>query len=191
MGYAANLSQSLETLAAEEGITLAPDVVRAFGASPGTWTPFPDSVRALAKLSRHFRLFILSNVDEANIASTVARLEPVKFSGVYTAEAIGSYKPARQNFEYLFRHVKEDEGIDWQKGELLHVARSLTADHVTCKEIGLRSVWISRGGNKKEGEGVGGDLERLKGEGRLGFEWRFDDLAQFAEEVERQLGSGQ
>jgi FMN phosphatase YigB (HAD superfamily) len=88
----------------------------------------------------------------------------------------------------LFKKVREDEGIDWEKGELLHVARSLKADHVTCKEIGLRSVWISRGGDRKEAEGVGGNLEGLRE--KLGFEWRFDDLGTFAEEVERQLGDG-
>ncbi|KAI1348487.1 HAD-like domain-containing protein [Xylaria sp. FL0043] len=182
------LVMSLSDLAQENNIPLPDSISEPFGNAVGTWGPFPDTVTGLQKLGKHYKLIILSNVDNANIAATVERqLAPARFDAVYTAQDIGSYKPARQNFEYLFGHAKAELGVDWQKGELLHVARSLSADHVPAKEIGLRSVWISRGGEKEDGEGVGGSLKELRD--KTAFEWRFDTIGDFADEVERQFAA--
>lgn len=114
-------------------------------------------------------------------------MEGVDFDGIYTAQEIGSYKPDKANFEYLFGHARKDLGIDAEKGELLHVARSLKVDHVPCKEIGLRSVWISRGADNKTSEGGIVKDELAQYEGSVGFEWRFDSIGDFADEVERQF----
>lgn len=133
---------------------------------------------------------ILSNVDEDNISRVVGpggALDGVAFDAVYTAERIGSYKPDRRNFEYLFAGVERELG--GTRGGVLHVARSLTADHVPAKEIGLRSVWIARGGDRPEGYGTGGDYGALKAEGKLGFEWVYQTLGEFAEAVEREFGA--
>ncbi len=95
-----------------------------FGSSPGTWRPFADTVAGLGRLARRYRLVVLSNVDRANIGATVAaRLGPGLFAAVYTAQDVGSYKPARANFEYLFARARRDLGVDRDRGELLHVAR--------------------------------------------------------------------
>ncbi|KAK4444259.1 HAD-like domain-containing protein [Podospora aff. communis PSN243] len=189
--YDANLTQSFLLLAREAGVTL-PESVDAseIGSAPGRWPAFEDSVAALQTLKRFYKLIILSNVNNGNIARTVKdNLAPVVFDGVYTAEEIGSYKPSLENFRYLFEHAKMDFGVDKEKGELLHVARSLTADHVPAKEVGLRSVFIARGGDRREKYGTGGDLEELTREGKLGFEWKFDTLGEFAAEVERQFAA--
>ncbi|KAI0895715.1 haloacid dehalogenase [Annulohypoxylon nitens] len=157
-----------------------------FGNSPGTWIAFPDTIAGLQKLAKYYKLAILSNVDNQNIGATVNKqLAPAKFDAVYTAQDIGSYKPSHKNFEYLFGHLRQDLGIDRDRGELLHVARSLPADHVPAKELGLPSVWISRGGERKTGRGVGGDYEALKD--KVAFGWRFDTIGAFADEVERQF----
>ncbi|KAI0397379.1 HAD-like protein [Xylariaceae sp. FL0594] len=182
------LVMSLSELAREMGVVPLPDSVsEPFGNSVGTWLPFPDTVDALLRLRRYYeRLIILSNVDNANMAATVGkRLSPATFDAVYTAQDIGSYKPALDNFEYLFEHARKDLGIDWKKGELLHVARSLYHDHVPAKEVGLRSVWISRGAEKTGG--LGGEVEKYRDV--TGFEWQFDTLAEFADEVERQFNA--
>ena len=194
MPYNEVLTSSLTRLASELGLPLPDSVAEPFGNSPGTWTPFADTLPGLRKLAHRYKLIVLSNVDNANIAATLSKLsEPgdggpaVRFDAVYTAQDIGSYKPARANFEYLFRRAGEDLGVDRDKGELLHVARSLRADHLTARELGLRSVWISRGGNREGHYGVGGDYAALKD--GLGFEWRFDTIGDFADEVERQFAA--
>ncbi|AEO53092.1 hypothetical protein MYCTH_2293966 [Thermothelomyces thermophilus ATCC 42464] len=192
LAYDANLTESFRRLAREEGV--AADglddgaAARRIGDGPGRWPAFGDTVDALRRLGRHYKLVVLSNVDEANIARARAGpLAGARFDAVYTAEAIGSYKPSLDNFRYLFEHVRRDLGVDKDRGGLLHVARSLTADHVPAKQVGLRSVWIARGGDKPEGYGTGGDYEKLKAEGKLGFEWLFQTLGDFADEVDRQF----
>ncbi|WYZ44392.1 hypothetical protein EsH8_VII_000828 [Colletotrichum jinshuiense] len=184
--YDLNLSRSFSRLAEELDVAVSEEEARKFGSLPGTWTPFPDTVAGLEILKSHYKLIILSNIDQDNIAATLKHFRPtVEFDGVYTAQKIGSYKPSHGNFEYLFAHARDELGVEREKGDLLHVARSLTADHVPAKQIGLRSVWISRGGEKKNGEGVGGDYEKLKDD--VAFEWRFDTIGDFAREVDKQF----
>ncbi|KAI1751846.1 HAD-like domain-containing protein [Xylaria castorea] len=182
------LVMSLSELAHEAGVALSDGVSEPFGNSVGMWGPFRDTVAGLQRLARHYKLIILSNVDNANIAATTGRqLSPARFDAVYTAQDIGSYKPSQTNFQYLFGHAKKDLGIDWQRGDLLHVAHSLRVDHVPAKELGLRSVWISRGKEKPGAKGVGGLWEKYKDV--TAFEWRFNSIGEFADEVERQFAA--
>ncbi|KAK1752571.1 HAD-like domain-containing protein [Echria macrotheca] len=191
--YDANLSESFRLLAAEADLPLSshpslPPAAERIATGPSRWTAFPDTIPGLLSLKQHYRLIILSNVDDANIAGAVRdNLSPVQFDGVYTAQSIGSYKPSLNNFHYLFEHAKRDFGVDWERGELLHVARGLTADHVPAKKLGLPSVWISRGGDTEDGYGIGGDLKELQERGEVGFGWRFESIGEFAGEVERQF----
>ncbi|KAF4344231.1 haloacid dehalogenase type II [Fusarium beomiforme] len=185
--YSTIVLRSFKSLANELNISVPEDEMSHLESLPGTWMPFPDTIPGLQILKKHYKLVILTNMDNDNASSTLGHLQPVEFDKVYTAEDIGSYKPAKANFDYLFDHLKHDLNVDKDHGELLHVARSLTADHVPAKRFGLRSVWISRGGETKEGTGVGGDYEQLKPD--VAFEWRFDSVGKFAEEVERQFAA--
>ncbi|KAB5549727.1 Haloacid dehalogenase-like hydrolase-domain-containing protein [Coniochaeta sp. 2T2.1] len=185
--YPANLISSYKSLASELGVSLPPDEkeVNKIGSAPGRWSAFPDTVDALQRLGRRFKLILLSNVDNDNIRRTVEEhLGPAMVDGVYTAEEIGGYKPSLGNFEYLFERSKKEFGVEKEKGELLHVAVSLEIDHVPAKEVGLRSVYIARGLG-----GEGSDEGRLVREGKVGFEWRFETLGEFADEVERQFAA--
>lgn len=184
--YKLNLSQSFRMLAEEFDVSVTEEEANEFGSQAGAWVPFEDVVTGLEILKKYYRLIILSNIDNDSMAETLEHFKPsVEFDAVYTAEQIGSYKPAYRNFEYLFDHARRDLGINRENGDLLHVARSLTADHVTTKQIGLRSVWISRGGEKQGKQGVGGDYDQLKS--NVAFEWRFDTIGDFAQEVDRQF----
>ncbi|KAK4191898.1 HAD-like domain-containing protein [Podospora australis] len=186
--YDQTLSQSFRLLAAEANVSISDSDAKAIGQGPGRWSAFPDTVAGLAKLGKYYKLIILSNVNDSNIEAAIAGpLEGAKFDRVYTAQQIGSYKPSLHNFHYLFEHAKTELGVDKERGELLHVARSLSADHVPAKELGLPSVFIARGGDQPENYGTGGDLEELKREGKLGFGWLFQSIGEFADEVERQF----
>ena len=70
---------------------------RAMGRSVGDWPAFPDTVAALQVLKRHYKLVILSNVDNESFALSNRRLG-VTFDAIYTAEDIGSYKPGGREF---------------------------------------------------------------------------------------------
>jgi 2-haloalkanoic acid dehalogenase type II len=112
-----------------------------FGDSVAHWPAFPDTADALRYLQTRFKLVILSNVSRAGFAASNRKLG-VEFDAIYTAEDIGSYKPAAANFEYLFEKLSSDFGL--ARTDILHTAQSLFHDHVPAKKFGLANAWIDR-----------------------------------------------
>lgn len=143
----------------------------ALGASVGDWPAFPDSTEALNYLKRHFKLIILSNVDRASFVGSNRRLS-VEFDYIFTAEDIGSYKPALRNFEYMLDRLSQD-GI--AKGDLLHVAQSLFHDHVPANRLSIASAWIDRR-HDKLGSGA-----TLLPNPMPHYDFRFTSLAELAD----------
>lgn len=112
-----------------------------YGRSVHRWPAFPDAADALRCLKEHYRLFVLSNVDNESFARSNEKLR-VSFDGIYTAEDIGSYKPADANFEYLLDRLKSDFGL--KLSDILHTAQSLYHDHAPANRFGLANAWIDR-----------------------------------------------
>jgi 2-haloalkanoic acid dehalogenase type II len=135
------LSAVHAALAHEHGLRTTSALDQAFGRSVGGWPAFADTAEALRCLCERYRLVILSNVDRRSFAASNRKLG-VRFDAIYTAEDIGSYKPAAANFEYLIRKIGEDLGCG--SGDLLHVAQSLYHDHVPARAHGLANAWIDR-----------------------------------------------
>ena len=124
--YPELLARVHRSIAESFGLETNPDLDAAFGASVPHWPAFPDTADGLRLLSRHYKLVILSNVHRDGIAASRRKLG-VEFDAVYTAQDIGSYKPADANFAYLLAHLKSDLGLD--RSQVLHVAQSLYHDH--------------------------------------------------------------
>ncbi len=112
-----------------------------FGRSLPHWPAFPDTADSLRYLKTRYKLVILSNVSREGFASSNRKLG-VEFDAIYTAEDIGSYKPASANFDYLFEQLSQDHGLS--KSDILHTAQSLFHDHVPAKSFGLANAWIDR-----------------------------------------------
>ena len=138
--YSDVLQEAFRRTGIDLGFEVSDADAAALGESVPDWPAFADSVDALNRLKRHYKLIILSNVHRAGFAGSNKRLA-VEFDAIYTAQDIGSYKPADQNFEYLLDHIGE---IGVAKEQLLHVAQSLFHDHVPAKKYDLPSVWINR-----------------------------------------------
>ena len=139
--YPELLSRVHRGIAESFGLESNRDLDAAFGSSVPQWPAFPDSAGGLRLLGRYYKLVILSNVDRDGIAASTRNLG-VEFDAVYTAQDIGSYKPADANFAYLLAHLKLDLGLD--RHEILHVAQSLYHDHAPANRFGLASAWIDR-----------------------------------------------
>ncbi len=135
-------------LAEEWGVAVSWEECAAYGQSVKDWPAFSDSAYALDYLKQHYKLVILSNVDNESFAASNEKLQ-VDFDAIYTAEDIGSYKPSDRNFEYMVRML---EGIGVAKSEILHTAESLFHDHAPANRHGLASCWIYR---RYEQEGFG------------------------------------
>ncbi|KAJ0426818.1 2-haloalkanoic acid dehalogenase [Aspergillus carlsbadensis] len=144
---------------------------RSFGDSIGQWPAFSDTVKALERLSRRYKLVVLSNVDRDSFERTNAgSLQGFKFDLVITAQDVGFYKPNLRNFEYMLNAVKARFGV--APTEVLQTAQSQFHDHHPAKKIGLKSCWIER-----PGAIMGNRAEAA-------YDWRFDTLGDMADAVE-------
>lgn len=149
MPYRDLLAVVAKRLAEEWGVAASWEECTTYGRSIGSWPAFADTVASLAYLKRHFKLVILSNVDNESFAASNRRLG-VDFDAVYTAQDIGSYKPALGNFSYMLDRLAQ-RGV--RQGKILHVAESLFHDHAPAKAIGLATCWIHRR-HGEEGSGA-------------------------------------
>ena len=167
MPYAELLAVVHKRLAEEWGVPIPWAASVAYGRSVGDWPAFPDTVEALRYLKEHYKLVILSNVDNTTFALSNARLQ-VTFDAIYTAQDIGSYKPADANFVYLIQQLQQ---CDYTKADILHTAESLFHDHKPANRHGLHSCWIYRR-HDKAGFGATADPGELPH-----YDFRFTSLA--------------
>jgi 2-haloacid dehalogenase len=132
------------------------DAMRRLGAPSGeehglaeslpAWGPFPEVPQTLQELRRRgWKLAILSNTDDDLIAASQVQLGMV-FDEVVVAQEIGSYKPGHRHWEEFFQRTRAP-----REGHV-HVAASLFHDVVPANELGLRSVWINRLGERAPDE---------------------------------------
>ena len=149
MRYGVLLVRVHRAVAARHGLASSAELDAAFAKSIADWPAFPDTAAALRRLKRRFKLVILSNVDRDGFQASRAKLG-IDFDAVYTAEDIGSYKPAAANFAFMLERVSADFGLGAE--DILHTAQSLFHDHVPAARFGLASAWIDRQGLAKGGQ---------------------------------------
>ena len=109
-----------------------------------SWEPFPEVRPALEETrARGWKLVILSNTDRDFIEASMSRLG-VPFERAIVASEIASYKPAHRHWHRFF----EETGAS--RDRQVHVAQSYFHDVVPATELGLRTVWINRLGERRE-----------------------------------------
>ena len=167
-------------LAEEWGFSVSWEEAMVYGRSVEHWPAFPDSAEALAYLKTHFKLVILSNVDNASFAHSNARLG-VDFDAIYTAEDVGSYKPDDANFDYMIAQL---DMLGVTPDQILHTAESMFHDHAPANRHGLRNCWIYR---RHADEGFGatmnpGDMPS--------YDFRFNSMADMVAAHRAELADG-
>lgn len=101
------------------------------------WRPFGDTVNALKSLKQHYKLAILSNIDDSLMKKSLSQLK-VDFDYVITAQQLSCYKPSDQFFRQALRRLKTP------RETVLHVAQSIYHDIVPAKRLQLTAVWVNR-----------------------------------------------
>ena len=139
--YKTILRQGFAAAFSAHGVTASEDDIEHVAESIKLMGPHPDTVEALTRLKRRFRLAIFTNSDDDLIAHNV-RLLGVPFDHVITAEQARAYKPDRRLFEHGWRAMRVD------KSETVHVAMGMELDMQACHAIGVRGVWINRLGTQ-------------------------------------------
>jgi 2-haloacid dehalogenase len=114
----------------------------ALGEALPSWEPFPEVRAALEDArARGWKLAILSNTDRDFIDASMKRIG-VPFERAIVASEIASYKPAHRHWERFF-----DE-VDVDRDRHVHVAQSHFHDVIPAHELGVRSIWINRYGER-------------------------------------------
>jgi len=165
--YSELLAIVYKRLAEEWGASISIEECLAYGQSVKNWPAFSDSAGALQYLKKHYKLVILSNVDNVSFAASNKKLE-VAFDAIYTAEDCGSYKPSDRNFDYMLEKLKS---LGVEKHEILHTAESMFHDHAPANRHGLASCWIYR---RFEQDGFGATMN--PGE-MPKYDFRFNSMA--------------
>lgn len=153
--FVAMLAPAYRTMAAELGLPASDSDADAIRASIPSWPAFPDSVDALKRLRKHFRLVAMTNSDNWALGHFSRTLgEP--FDDTVTAEDVGTCKPDPQFFAYA-RGRQSPHGF--KLGDHLHVAQSQYHDIGVAKELGYDVCWIERRQGKA---GSGGTPQSAK-----------------------------
>lgn len=175
LGYADLLSTIHPQIAARLGLAEpTAEQNAAFGKSVGQWPAFPDTVDALRRLGKRYKLVVLSNVDRESFSQTNAGpLQGIAFDQIITAQDVGSYKPDLRNFQHMLREVEAKFGIT--KDKVIQTAQSQFHDHHPAKEMGIKSSWIVR-----PGAVMGNQEEEI-------YDWKFDTLRDMADALKKEL----
>ena len=105
---------------------------------------FDEVPSALAEArERGWRLVALSNIDRDLIEASMTRIG-VPFEAAIVASEVGSYKPAHGHWRAFY----ESTGANPERH--VHVAQSHHHDITPAHELGIRSVWINRLGERAE-----------------------------------------
>lgn len=149
------LEPELERDGAKSYRQVLTEAMRRLGAPPGEehgladslpgWRAFPEVQSALEEVRRRgWKLAILSNTDDDFIAASQVQIG-VPFEEIVVAQEIGSYKPGRRHWDEFFVRTRAS------RESYVHVAASLFHDIAPCYELGYRSVWINRLGERNFG----------------------------------------
>ena len=177
--YSDLLAVVYKRLAEEWGVPVSWVECRTYGGSVGDWPAFSDTVEALRYLKQHYKLVILSNVDNESFARSNQKLA-VEFDAIYTAEDVGSYKPSLRNFEYMLGKLTT---VGIAKGDILHTAESLFHDHGPANQMGLASCWIHR---RHAAGGFGATMDP----GAMPrFDFKFTSLGELAQAHQSKAGA--
>jgi 2-haloacid dehalogenase len=142
--YREVMATVLAEIAAQTGSELPAEERDALGRSLPNWPVFAEVPDALADArQRGWRLVMLSNTDRDFIEASL-RAIGVPFDGAIVASEVGSYKPAPGHWRAFY----ESTGADPARN--VHVAQSHFHDIVPANDLGVRSVWINRLGERAE-----------------------------------------
>ena len=132
----------LADLARETNQPLPAGEQDALGASLPGWPVFAEVPQALSEAHRRgWKLMALSNSDRDFIEASIEAIG-VPFEGAIVASEVGSYKPAHAHWHAFDAQTGAD------RAHHVHVAQSHFHDIVPAGELGIRSVWINRLGER-------------------------------------------
>ena len=134
--YAEVLRRTAIEIAKRIGWRLEPSRSGFLPDSVQRWKPFRETNAQLQKLSKKYKLGLLSNIDDKLLGQTRRHI-PIDFDLVVTAQQVRSYKPEPAHFTECARRIGGKRG--W-----VHVASSYYHDVVPCVKQRVPVIWTNR-----------------------------------------------
>jgi len=147
-----DLARVYTVIAPKLGLPQDPALAQRLRDSVPQWEPFPDSVEALARLSRRAKLIAMTNAQRWAFEHFNRALGNPFHAG-FTTDDTGTEKPDPRFFEQVFRFVESEGG---SKSDILHVAQSQYHDIGISRRLGITNCWIER---RHDVAGYGGTIE--------------------------------
>jgi 2-haloacid dehalogenase/putative hydrolase of the HAD superfamily len=138
--YAEVLRRTAVQIAKELGWPLEPSRSGFLPDSVKRWPPFKETNSVLQKLSKKYKLGLISNIDDKLLGETRRHI-PIDFDLVVTAQQVRSYKPDPAHFTECERRIGGKKG--W-----IHVAASYYHDVEPCLKKKIPVIWVNR--NKQQ-----------------------------------------
>jgi putative hydrolase of the HAD superfamily len=145
----ANVYQSL---ARELDLPADDATAKAFQMDVLRWPAFADSVEALKRLRKHYRLVAMTNADRVALSCYAHTLDD-PFDDHVCCDDTGVAKPNPQFFAY---NRGRQAAHGYKFNEILHVAQSQYHDIGIARELGYSVCWIER---RQGQQGFGGTPE--------------------------------
>lgn len=127
-------------LARELGLPADDRAGEAFQMAVFRWPAFADSVDALKRLRRRFRLVAMTNADRPAFTFYAHTLGN-PFHDSVTADETGCAKPNPQFFAF---NRGRQSAFGYKFEEILHVAQSQHHDIGVARSLGYKTCWIER-----------------------------------------------
>jgi putative hydrolase of the HAD superfamily len=161
-------------LARKLGLPVDDRAAEAFQIAVLRWPAFADSVEALKRLRKHFRLVAMTNADRTAFSAYSHTLGN-PFHDSVTADETGCAKPD----PCFFSHNRGRQSASGYKmDDILHVAQSQHHDIGIAKSLGYKTCWIERRQGQKGFGGTPAVAELTKPD------YHFPSLVALADAVE-------
>jgi 2-haloacid dehalogenase/putative hydrolase of the HAD superfamily len=141
--YAEVLRRTAVQIAKQLGWPLEPSRAGFLPDSVQRWPPFKETSSMLQKVSKKYKIGLISNIDDKLLGQTRRHI-PLDFDLVVTAQQVRSYKPDPAHFVECERRIGGKRG--W-----VHVASSYYYDVEPCLKRKIPVIWVNRSKEQLEG----------------------------------------
>ena len=172
--YPDDLERVWHVMARQLSLPESAAIAKGFRDSVSRWPAFPDSVQALARLSKRFKLVTMTNAQAwalAHFSKTLGNPFDLQLS----CDDALCEKPDPRYFAYARGRYEGAWG--YRQPDNLHVAQSQYHDIGVSKRLGIATCWIERRHAQK---GSGGTLESE----HTTPDYHFHTLAELADAVD-------
>jgi putative hydrolase of the HAD superfamily len=172
--YPDDLVRVWHVIAAPLGLPDSDALAQGFRDSVARWPAFPDSVEALKRLRKRFKLVTMTNAQAWALAHFAKTLDHPFDLGLSCDDALCE-KPDARYFAYARGRFEGAWG--YKQADNLHVAQSQYHDIGISKQLGITTCWIER---RHAQAGSGGTIESALTQP----DYHFHTLKELADAVE-------